>query len=64
MMKMKSAFRALAATACAFFYGCTTHKLSPKASDNLDYGMPSSDCAVIERNGYALGHKPEWKQAA
>ena len=63
-MKMKSAFRALAATACAFFYGCTTHKLSPKASDNLDYGMPSSDCVVIERNDYALGHKPEWKQAA
>lgn len=37
MMKMKSAFRALAAAAaCAFFYGCTMHKLSPKASDNLD----------------------------
>ena len=62
MKKMKSAFRALAvAAACAFFYGCTTHRPSPKASDNLDYGMPSSNCVVIERNGYALGYRPEWK---
>ena len=33
-------------------------------SDNLDYGVPSECDILIEREGYALGYKNDWKQAA
>ena len=32
-------------------------------SDNLDYGKPSENVLVIEREGYALGYNRKWKIA-
>lgn len=33
------------------------------ASDNLKYGQPDDDVRVVDREGYALGCKAEWKTA-
>ena len=34
-----------------------------RASDNLDYGVPSADC-IVDRMGYALGYSEEHEQSA